>query len=85
MSTWEDLVAAKQAADEALRGAEESLLEELAAAKAAFRKSKTAANAQRHTEAAEAVRMYRSVMRQDRQGVGVVADQSSVADQDGEG
>jgi hypothetical protein len=79
VTNWEDLAAAKMAAEEALADAEKELLAELAAAKAAFRKSKSEANERRHAEAVQAVAAYRAVVRADRAGVGVIANQ------DGEG
>lgn len=64
--TLQDLIAQKEAADAALREAEEGLLAELVAAKEAFRADPSPENLARKEAAVDAIRAYRGVVRAER-------------------
>lgn len=72
MTRFEELVAARTAAEEALEQAGQELLDELVAAKDAYRADPTEANRERKAAAVAAVQEYRAVTREgrDRHGVG---------------
>lgn len=74
-STLAQLLAAKEAADAALRDAEQALLDELAAAKADYRENPDDPDLRADFKAAVAdVQALRAVQRQGREGVGVGGD-----------
>ena len=74
MSELEDLLAAKQAADEALVQAEGELLAELVEAKDAAREDPSEENRERKRVAVAAIQQYRAVTREGRDSHAVGGD-----------
>lgn len=74
MSKFDDLMAAKRAADEALAGAHDDLASELIAAKDAHRENPTDETRVAKGEAVAAMQAFRAVTREGRAGVGVGGD-----------
>lgn len=74
-STLAKLIAAKGAADAALRDAENALLDELALAKADYRENPDDPELRNvHRQAVADVQALRAVQREGREGVGVAGD-----------